>query len=95
MLGVTFALSGDGRKTVLLKSSECSPEVVNFLANKACECYVALSDWASVQEWQASMHALKKNSSSSTTVNLKTDFNYIRCVCVREKLGLCGVGEEL
>uniref|UniRef100_A0A8B9KFC0 non-specific serine/threonine protein kinase n=1 Tax=Astyanax mexicanus TaxID=7994 RepID=A0A8B9KFC0_ASTMX len=72
--------SGDGRKTVLLKSSECSPEVLNFLANKACECYVALSDWASVQEWQASMVALKKNSSSSTTVNLKTDFNYIKAL---------------
>lgn len=78
---VTFApFSGDCRKTVLLKSSECSPEVVNFLANKACECYVSLSDWASVQEWQASMHALKKNSSNSATVNLKTDFNYIRWV---------------
>ncbi|XP_062840999.1 serine/threonine-protein kinase SMG1 isoform X2 [Trichomycterus rosablanca] len=72
--------SGDGRKTVLLKSSECSPEVLNFLANKACECYVALSDWSSVQEWQASMLALKKNSSNSATVNLKTDFNYIRAL---------------
>lgn len=63
---------------MLLKSSECSSEVLNFLANKACECYVALSDWESVQEWQASMMNLKKNSSSSS-VNLKTDFNYIRC----------------
>ncbi|XP_016399751.1 LOW QUALITY PROTEIN: serine/threonine-protein kinase SMG1-like [Sinocyclocheilus rhinocerous] len=71
--------SGDGRKTVLLKSSECSPEVLNFLANKACECYVALSDWESMQEWQASMMNLKKNSSSSS-VNLKTDFNYIRAL---------------
>ncbi|XP_016323516.1 serine/threonine-protein kinase SMG1-like, partial [Sinocyclocheilus anshuiensis] len=68
--------SGDGRKTVLLKSSECSPEVLNFLANKACRRYVALSDWESMQEWQASMMNLKKNSSSSS-VNLKTDFNYI------------------
>lgn len=66
------------KKTVLLKSSECSTEVMNFLANKACECYVALSDWASVQEWQASMMALKKNSNSSATVSLKTDFNYIK-----------------
>ncbi|XP_066497814.1 serine/threonine-protein kinase SMG1 isoform X2 [Hoplias malabaricus] len=71
--------SVDGRKTVLLKSSECSPEVLNFLANKVCECYVALSDWASVQEWQASMLSLKKNS-SFTTVNLKTDFNYIKAL---------------
>uniref|UniRef100_A0A671RI04 Serine/threonine-protein kinase SMG1 n=1 Tax=Sinocyclocheilus anshuiensis TaxID=1608454 RepID=A0A671RI04_9TELE len=69
----------NGRKTVLLKSSECSPEVLNFLANKACRRYVALSDWESMQEWQASMMNLKKNSSSSS-VNLKTDFNYIRCV---------------
>lgn len=73
-----LAVLGEGRKTVLLKSSECSPEVLNFLANKACACYVALSDWESVQEWQASMMNLKKNNSSSS-VNLKTDFNYIRC----------------
>uniref|UniRef100_A0A671RIN2 Serine/threonine-protein kinase SMG1 n=1 Tax=Sinocyclocheilus anshuiensis TaxID=1608454 RepID=A0A671RIN2_9TELE len=71
--------TSNGRKTVLLKSSECSPEVLNFLANKACRRYVALSDWESMQEWQASMMNLKKNSSSSS-VNLKTDFNYIRCV---------------
>lgn len=76
-------LIGEGRKTVLLKSSECSPEVLNFLANKACECYVALSDWESVQEWQVSMMNLKKNSSSSS-VNLKTDFNYIRCVAAEQ-----------
>lgn len=42
---------------------------------------MALSDWESVQEWQASMMNLKKNS-SSFSVNLKTDFNYIRCVKV-------------
>lgn len=78
IVSVLTVLIGEGRKTVLLKSSECSPEVLNFLANKACECYVALSDWESVQEWQASMMNLKKNSSSSS-VNLKTDFNYIRC----------------
>lgn len=77
IVSVLAVLIGEGRKTVLLKSSECSPEVLNFLANKACACYVALSDWESVQEWQASMMNLKKNSSSS--VNLKTDFNYIRC----------------
>lgn len=74
-------LIAESRKTVLLKSSECSQEVLNFLANKACECYVALSDWESVQEWQASMMNLKKNSSSSG-VNLKTDLNYIRCAAV-------------
>ncbi|XP_035389717.1 serine/threonine-protein kinase SMG1 [Electrophorus electricus] len=72
--------SGDGRKTVLLKSSECSPEVLNFLANKACDCYVALGDWSSVQEWQASMQTLKKNSSTSSALSLKTDFNYIKAL---------------
>ncbi|KAK3520199.1 hypothetical protein QTP70_017920, partial [Hemibagrus guttatus] len=72
--------NGDIKKTVLLKSSECSPEVLNFLANKACECYVALSDWSSVQEWQASMMVLKKNSNSSASVTLKTDFNYIKAL---------------
>ncbi|KAL0992596.1 hypothetical protein UPYG_G00095530 [Umbra pygmaea] len=73
--------NGDVRKTVLLKSSECSPEVLNLLANKACQCYVALCDWSSVQEWQASVHALK-NSSNPATANvlLKTDFNYVRAL---------------
>ncbi|KAM6957377.1 serine/threonine-protein kinase SMG1 [Aplochiton taeniatus] len=71
--------NGDGRKTLLFKSNEYSTEVVNFLANKACQCYVALCDWASVQEWQASIHALK-TSSNPPTVHLKTDFNYIRAL---------------
>ncbi|KAI1896054.1 hypothetical protein AGOR_G00090850 [Albula goreensis] len=95
-------MGNDGRKTVLMKPSECSPEVLNFLANKTCECYVALCDWTSVQEWQASVLALKKATSSST-INLKTDFNYIRAlssfedgdftVC-QEQLGLLP-GEDL
>ncbi|XP_045069168.1 serine/threonine-protein kinase SMG1 [Coregonus clupeaformis] len=74
--------SGDGRKTVLLKSSECSSEVLNLLANKACQCYVALCDWSSVQEWQASVHALKKNPGNpvAASVHLKTDFNYVRAL---------------
>ncbi|XP_028978964.2 serine/threonine-protein kinase SMG1 isoform X1 [Esox lucius] len=74
--------NGDGRRTVLLKSSECSPDVLNLLANKACQCYVALCDWSSVQEWQASIQALKKNSSNPATANvhLKTDFNYVRAL---------------
>ncbi|XP_018612751.2 serine/threonine-protein kinase SMG1 isoform X2 [Scleropages formosus] len=71
--------NGDGRKTVLLKPSDCSPEVTNFLVNKVCECYVALCDWQSVQDWQSSTMALKKTSSGSA-VNLKTDFNYIRAL---------------
>ncbi|MGH0130148.1 UNVERIFIED_CONTAM: hypothetical protein FKN15_041199 [Acipenser sinensis] len=69
--------NGDCRKTVLLKPSDCSSEVVNFLANKACECYVALSDWSSVQEWQSSVLTMNKSSSGSA-IQLKTDFNYVR-----------------
>uniref|UniRef100_A0A667Z9R8 non-specific serine/threonine protein kinase n=1 Tax=Myripristis murdjan TaxID=586833 RepID=A0A667Z9R8_9TELE len=72
--------NGDGRKTVLLKSSECSPEVINFLANKACQCYVALCDWPSVQEWQAKVHAIKKNSTNPASIHLKTDLNYIQAL---------------
>lgn len=72
--------AGDGRKTVLLKSTECSSEVLNFLANKACQCYMALCDWPSVQEWQASIQALKKNSSTPPGVHLKMDFNYIQAL---------------
>ncbi|KAK0144339.1 Serine/threonine-protein kinase SMG1 [Merluccius polli] len=72
---------GDTRKTVLLKATECSSEVLNFLANKACQCYVALCDWPAVQEWQTSIQALKKNSSSTQPgVHLKMDFNYIQAL---------------
>ncbi|XP_036378986.1 serine/threonine-protein kinase SMG1 [Megalops cyprinoides] len=86
--------NGDGRKTVLLKPSDCSPEVSNFLANKACECYVALCDWASVQEWQASMLALKKTASGST-ISLKTDFNYIRALSSFEEGDFTECQEQL
>uniref|UniRef100_A0A671VFB0 non-specific serine/threonine protein kinase n=1 Tax=Sparus aurata TaxID=8175 RepID=A0A671VFB0_SPAAU len=85
------------RKTVLLKSSECSPEVINFLANKACQCYVALCDWASVKEWQATVHSLKQNSTNSVSINLRTDFNYIQALSRFEDgdLAECGVQLEL
>ncbi|XP_022609395.1 serine/threonine-protein kinase SMG1 [Seriola dumerili] len=87
--------NGDSRKTVLLKSSECSPEVVNFLANKACQCYVALCDWASVKEWQATVHALKQNSTSPVSISLRTDFNYIQALSRFEDGDLAECGAQL
>lgn len=69
--------SGDSRKTVLSKPPDSSPEVINYLGNKACECYISIADWAAVQEWQNAIHDLKK-STSSTSLNLKADFNYIK-----------------
>ncbi|XP_023140718.2 serine/threonine-protein kinase SMG1 isoform X2 [Amphiprion ocellaris] len=91
------ASNGDSRKTVLLKSSECSPEVVNFLANKACQCYVALCDWASVKEWQATINVLKQNSSNPVSISLKADFNYIQALSCFEEGALeeCGAQLEL
>lgn len=82
---------------MLLKSNECSPEVINFLANKACQCYVALCDWASVKEWQATVHSLKQNSTNSVSINLRTDFNYIQALSRFEDgdLAECGVQLEL
>lgn len=68
---------------MLLKSTECSTEVLNFLANKACQCYTALCDWPSVLEWQASVQALKKNSSAASAapgLHLKMDLNYIHAL---------------
>lgn len=65
---------------MLLKASECSLEVINFLVNKACQCYVALCDWASVKEWQLTVHNLKQNSCSPGSINLRTDFNYIQAL---------------
>jgi PI-3-kinase-related kinase SMG-1 len=62
---------------VLSKSIDSSPEVISYLGNKACECYISIADWAAVQEWQNAVHDLKKNS-SSTSLNLKADFNYIK-----------------
>ncbi|XP_063170959.1 serine/threonine-protein kinase SMG1 [Candoia aspera] len=71
------SLNGDARKTVLTKPGDSSPEVINYLGNKACECYVSIADWSAVQEWQNAVHDLKKNTSSGS-VSLKADFNYIK-----------------
>lgn len=80
---------------MLLKSNECSPEVINFLANKACQCYVALCDWASVKEWQATVHALKQNSTTPAGINLKTDFNYIQALSRFEEGDLAECAAQL
>ncbi|XP_067343536.1 serine/threonine-protein kinase SMG1 isoform X2 [Channa argus] len=87
--------NGDSKKTVLLKSSECSSEMVNFLANKACQCYVALCDWASVKEWQATVHSLKLNSTNPVSINLRTDFNYIQALSRFEEGDLVECGAQL
>ncbi|XP_023677609.2 serine/threonine-protein kinase SMG1 isoform X1 [Paramormyrops kingsleyae] len=71
--------NGDARKTVLLKPSDCSNDVLNFLANKACECYMALGDWPAALQWQACCAALKKTTAGAA-VSLKTDFNYVRAL---------------
>lgn len=94
---VFLVSTGDNRKTVLLKSSECSPEVINFLTNKACQCYVALCDWASVKEWQTTINALKQNSTNPVSINLRTDFNYIQALSRFEDgdLSECGAQLEL
>ncbi|XP_075422184.1 serine/threonine-protein kinase SMG1 isoform X2 [Ascaphus truei] len=70
-------LNGDARKTVLTKASDPLPEVINYLGNKACECYISIADWTAVQEWQNTIQDLKKGS-SGTCINLKADFNYIK-----------------
>ena len=56
--------------------------MLSFLANKACECYVALCDWPAVLEWQVSVLALKKGAAAGNmaAVQLKTDFNYVRAL---------------
>ncbi|KAJ0058451.1 hypothetical protein NL108_014651, partial [Boleophthalmus pectinirostris] len=74
------SVNGDSKKTLLLKTSEGSPEVLSFLANKACQCYVALSDWDSVKEWQNSIHSLKHSSSNPPSISLKADFNYLQAL---------------
>lgn len=80
---------------MLLKSTECSPEVVNFLANKTCQCYVALCDWASVKEWQTTINALKQNSTNPVNINLRTDFNYIQALSRFEEGDLAECGSQL
>ncbi|XP_048465617.1 serine/threonine-protein kinase SMG1 [Rhincodon typus] len=69
----------ESKKTVLTKQSDTSPEIVNYLANKACECYISLSDWPAVEEWQNGILALKKSTNGSS-IHLKADFNYIRAL---------------
>uniref|UniRef100_A0A7N8X3L8 non-specific serine/threonine protein kinase n=1 Tax=Mastacembelus armatus TaxID=205130 RepID=A0A7N8X3L8_9TELE len=83
------------KKTLLLKSSEFSSEVINFLAGKACQCYVALCDWASVKEWQATVHALKQNSTNPVSIGLRTDFNYIQALSRFEEGDLAECGAQL
>ncbi|KAM8824507.1 serine/threonine-protein kinase SMG1 isoform 2-T2 [Synchiropus picturatus] len=87
--------AGENRKTVLLKSSECSPEVVNLLANKTCQCYIALCDWASVKEWQAGINTVKQNSTSPFSINLRADFNYIQALSRFEEGDLAECGAQL
>ncbi|XP_078521376.1 serine/threonine-protein kinase SMG1 [Lissotriton helveticus] len=69
--------NGDAKKTVLTKPSESSPEVTNYLCNKACECYISIADWSAVQEWQNTVQELK-SCASGASINLKADFNYIK-----------------
>uniref|UniRef100_A0A674MC73 non-specific serine/threonine protein kinase n=1 Tax=Takifugu rubripes TaxID=31033 RepID=A0A674MC73_TAKRU len=87
--------NGDNKKTVLLKGNECSSEVINFLVNKASQCYVALCDWASVKEWQTTVHTLKQNSSISGSINLRTDLNYIQALSRFEEGDLAECATQL
>lgn len=80
---------------MLLKSSECSPEVVNFLANKACQCYVALCDWPSVKEWQSTVHSLKSSSSAPLSISLRADLNYVQALSRFEDGDLAECGAQL
>ncbi|XP_041318119.1 serine/threonine-protein kinase SMG1 [Pyrgilauda ruficollis] len=88
------SLNGETRKTVLTKPSDSSPEVINYLGNKACECYISIADWAAVQEWQNMVHELKK-SNSNTSINLKADFNYIKSLSSFESGQLTECTEQL
>ncbi|XP_065588599.1 serine/threonine-protein kinase SMG1 isoform X4 [Cyrtonyx montezumae] len=88
------SLNGETRKTVLTKPSDSSPEVINYLGNKACECYISIADWSAVQEWQNMVHDLKK-SNSNTSINLKADFNYIKSLSSFESGELNECTEQL
>ncbi|KAK2533370.1 Smg1 [Columba guinea] len=88
------SVNGETRKTVLTKPSDSSPEVINYLGNKACECYISIADWAAVQEWQNMVHELKK-SNSNTSINLKADFNYIKSLSSFESGQLTECTEQL
>lgn len=80
---------------MLRKCTECSPEMINFLVNKVCQCYVALCDWSSVKEWQATVHAIKQTSTSPEGINLRTDFNYIQALSHFEEGDLAECAAEL
>lgn len=69
--------------------------MINFLANKACQCYVALSDWASVKEWQSNVNALKQSFTSPASINLRTDFNYIQALSHFEEGNLTECAAQL
>ncbi|KFU93835.1 Serine/threonine-protein kinase SMG1, partial [Chaetura pelagica] len=88
------SFNGEARKTVLTKPSDSSPEVINYLGNKACECYISIADWSAVQEWQNMVHDLKK-SNGNTSINLKADFNYIKSLSSFESGQLTECTEQL
>uniref|UniRef100_A0A8C3BLY3 non-specific serine/threonine protein kinase n=1 Tax=Cairina moschata TaxID=8855 RepID=A0A8C3BLY3_CAIMO len=88
------SLNGESRKTVLAKPSDSSPEVINYLGNKACECYISIADWSAVQEWQNMVHEMKK-STNNTSINLKADFNYIKSLSSFESGELAECTEQL
>lgn len=76
-VSLKYFLNGEFRKIVLFKLIDFFFEVINYLGNKVCECYILIVDWVVVQEWQNVIYDLKK-SISSIFFNLKVDFNYIK-----------------
>ncbi|XP_032817004.1 serine/threonine-protein kinase SMG1 isoform X1 [Petromyzon marinus] len=91
--GMRIAVSGEGKKTVLTKPSEPPWEMVGYLASRTAECYMALSDWQAVQEWQTSAAALKP--STAAALALKVDMNYIRALSRFEDGDFTGCREQL
>uniref|UniRef100_S4RYT5 SMG1 nonsense mediated mRNA decay associated PI3K related kinase n=1 Tax=Petromyzon marinus TaxID=7757 RepID=S4RYT5_PETMA len=85
--------NGEGKKTVLTKPSEPPWEMVGYLASRTAECYMALSDWQAVQEWQTSAAALKP--STAAALALKVDMNYIRALSRFEDGDFTGCREQL
>lgn len=56
---------------------------------------MALCDWASVKEWQSTLHALKSNSTSPVSISLRADFNYVKALSRFEEGDLAECGTQL
>ncbi|XP_048245963.1 serine/threonine-protein kinase SMG1-like isoform X1 [Haliotis rufescens] len=85
-------------KMILSKQPEKNPGTVNFMVNEVMDCYIQLSDWDAVLEWQESVQKYRSENTLSTVqtaFNSNYDINYIKALSHFDSGNLSGVRESL